>query len=111
GLARSTRRPDMHVVVALDDLHVGDIVADEGAPALVIDLNVGEPLPLALGRNQGAAAALSRSAELLVFLDVDCIPDTELIARYQDAAKQPRYGDALLCGPVTYLPPPRPGGY
>jgi GT2 family glycosyltransferase len=101
----------MHVIVALDDLHVADIVADEGAQALVIDLNVAEPLPVALGRNQGAAEALSRSAELLVFLDVDCIPDTELIARYHDAADQPQYGDALLCGPVTYLPPPGSGGY
>jgi GT2 family glycosyltransferase len=101
----------MHVIVALDDLHVADIVADEGTQALVVDLNVAEPLPVALGRNQGAVAALSRSAELLVFLDVDCIPDTGLIARYYDAANQPQYRDALLCGPVTYLPPPGPGGY
>ena len=96
----------MHIVVALGDLHVADIVADEGSPASVVDLRVAEPLPVAHGRNQGAAAALRKAAELLVFLDVDCIPDTELIARYHDAAEQPRYADALLCGPVTYLPPP-----
>lgn len=111
GLARSTRRPDVHIVVALDDLHVADIVADEGSSASVVDLKVAEPLPIAYGRNQGAAAALARSAELLVFLDVDCIPDTELIARYHDAAEQMRGDNALLCGPVTYLPPPGPGGY
>jgi hypothetical protein len=71
----------MHVVVALDDLHVADIVADEGSAASVVDLKVAEPLPIAHGRNQGAAAALAMAAELLVFLDVDCIPDIELIAR------------------------------
>ena len=111
GLERSARRPDLHVIVALDDLHVADIVADEGSPASVVELSVSEPLPLAYGRNQGAAAALSMSAELLVFLDVDCIPDTELIARYHHAAEQPQCADALLCGPVTYLPPPGRRGY
>jgi GT2 family glycosyltransferase len=111
GLARSTRPPDMHIVVALGDLQVADIVADEGSPAAVVDLNVAEPLPVAQGRNQGAAAALRRSAELLIFLDVDCIPDSALIGRYHETAEQPQFADALLCGPVTYLPPPGPGGY
>jgi GT2 family glycosyltransferase len=111
GLARSTRQPDMHIVVALDDLHVADIVANEGSPASVVDLSVAEPLPIALGRNQGAAAALRKSAELLVFLDVDCIPGIDLIGRYHDTAEQPQYADSLLCGPVTYLPPPGPRGY
>ncbi len=97
--------------MALDDLRVGDIVADEGAPASVIDLNVAEPLPIALGRNRGAAAALPRSAELLVFLDVDCIPDTELIARYHDvaAAVAVRRRNALRTSDVSA--PPGPGGY
>jgi GT2 family glycosyltransferase len=111
GLARSIRQPDVHIVVALGDLHVADIVADEGSPASVEDLQVAEPLPIAHGRNQGAAAALEKSAELLVFLDVDCIPHTELIGRYHDTAEQPQYADSLLCGPVTYLPPPGPAGY
>jgi GT2 family glycosyltransferase len=111
GLARSSRQPDMHIVVALDDPRAADIIADEGSPASVVNLRVGEPLPVAQGRNQGAAAALRKSAELLVFLDVDCIPDTELIDRYHDTAEQRRYADTLLCGPVTYLPPPGAQGY
>ncbi|UMB70886.1 glycosyltransferase family 2 protein [Mycobacterium paraterrae] len=111
GLLRSTRQPDMHIVVALGDRRVAGIVADAGSPAVVLDLEVGEPLPLAYGRNQGAAAALRESAELLVFLDVDCIPHTELIGRYHDVAEDPHYAQALLCGPVTYLPPPGPRGY
>ncbi|MGA8329071.1 MAG: galactosyltransferase-related protein [Mycobacterium sp.] len=111
GLACSTRQPDMHIVVALGDLRVADIVADEGSPASVVNLDVAEPLPLAHARNQGAATALRMGAELLVFLDVDCIPDTELIARYHRAAQQPQAANALLCGPVTYLAPPGPDGY
>lgn len=111
GLARSARLPEIHIIVALDDLHIANMVTDEGSPATVVDLDVAEPLPVAYGRNQGAAAALSMSAELLVFLDVDCIPDTELIARYHDTAEQSQFSDALLCGPVTYLPPPGPRGY
>jgi GT2 family glycosyltransferase len=101
----------MHVVVALGDHRVADTVFDAGSAATVLDLDVGEPLPLAYGRNQGAAAALRESAELLVFLDVDCIPHPELIGRYHETAEDPRYGQGLLCGPVTYLPPPGPQGY
>ena len=61
-------------------------------------------LPLARARNTGARHALAAGAELLVFLDVDCIPGPNLLARYQAAASQ----EALLCGPVAYLPP-QPG--
>jgi N-acetylglucosaminyl-diphospho-decaprenol L-rhamnosyltransferase len=52
-------------------------------------------------RNRAAAAALSAGAELLVFLDVDCLPSPGLVSRYLDAAAQ--HPQALLCGPVTYL--------
>jgi hypothetical protein len=101
----------MHIVVALGDPHAADVVADENASAFVVNLSVAEPLPLAHGRNHGAAIALRESADLLIFLDVDCIPHPALIGRYHDTAEQPRYGDGLLCGPVTYLPPPGRHGY
>lgn len=96
----------MHIVVALGDPTIVGIVGDE---ATVLDYPAVPPLPLAAGRNAGAASALRNLAELLVFLDVDCIPGTDLIARYRNAAIE--HGDALLCGPVTYLPPPEPDGY
>ena len=32
-------------------------------------------LPLAAARNVGAAAALTLGAELMIFLDVDCLPE------------------------------------
>lgn len=56
------------------------------------------PLPLAAARNAGAAAT---SADLLIFLDVDCIPCPDLIERYRWMAQQ---SGGLLAGPVGYLP-------
>lgn len=111
GLACSTQLADMHIVVALEDPRVAGIVADEGSPASVVELDVAEPIPVAHGRNHGAAVALKKSAELLIFLDVDCIPGRDLVARYHHTADQPQHANALLCGPVTYLPPPGPRGY
>ena len=111
GLARSDRPADIHIVVALGDPGVAEIVSEEGSPASVVELDATEPIPIAHGRNRGAVVALQESAELLVFLDVDCIPGPELIGRYHHTAEQPRHGNALLCGPVTYLPAPGPRGY
>jgi GT2 family glycosyltransferase len=111
GLVSSTQLADLHVVVALGDPGVAKIVADEGSPALVLELETAKPLPVALGRNRGAAAAMRESVDLLVFLDVDCIPGAELIARYRHTAGQCEHSGDLLCGPVTYLAPPGPSGY
>ena len=74
-------------------------------------IGVGVPpdgLPLAHARNAGARHALAAGAELLVFLDVDCIPGAALLQRYEAAAAG---GPALLCGPVAYLPPAPRAGY
>jgi GT2 family glycosyltransferase len=112
GLQRSSRSTDMHVVVAINDTTVREAVARTRSPATVVDCeSVTGPLPVARGRNMGAAVALRCGAELLVFLDVDCIPGTNLISRYHHAAAHHQHAQALLCGPVTYLPPPGPGGY
>lgn len=88
----------IRVVVQLDEA---------GAPPLVDGATRVPPgrggLRLAAGRNRGADMAISRGADLLVFLDVDCLPHPELRARYESAAS--RSADpTLLCGPVTYLP-------
>lgn len=98
GLAAGTRAPDRHVVVSMGDPELATVL---GAP--VVTLPAGERLPLAAARNAGAAHALAAGADLLVFLDVDCIPGRELVARYEETAAD----GALLCGPVTYLPPAR----
>ncbi|GAA4559083.1 galactosyltransferase-related protein [Pseudonocardia xishanensis] len=72
-------------------------------PGSTVTLQADGALPLARARNAGADIALAEGAELLVFLDVDCIPGPTLVERYADAAA--RCGPTLLCGPVTYLPP------
>ena len=53
------------------------------------------------GRNRAAAAAIAAGAELLVFLDVDCLPGAELLPAYRAAARA--HPDAILAGAVTYL--------
>ncbi len=99
GLAAGTVQPDRHVVVAMGDPQIKHLL--DGEPRTdVVELAVHEQkLPLARARNAGADHALSRGAELLVFLDVDCIPGAELVRRYQHLAAD----RTLLCGPVTYL--------
>jgi N-acetylglucosaminyl-diphospho-decaprenol L-rhamnosyltransferase len=95
-------RPSVpHVVVWLDDEPAPGI--PELADAHVLHVPPGpDGLRLAAGRNAGAERALALGASLVVFLDADCVPGPELVARYEDAAR--RHPEALLCGPVTYLP-------
>jgi GT2 family glycosyltransferase len=109
GLRDSTRPADLHVIVAIDDNDVSTV--DDSAHLVDCDAANPGPLPIAAARNTGARAALDLDAELLVFLDVDCIPSPVMIAHYVSAASQPDHRNALLCGPVTYLPPPGQRGY
>ncbi len=115
GLRSGTNHPDLHVVVALDDPAIAGVIrAHPGyatGHATVIECPAGAHLPLARARNIGAAHALEAGADMIVFLDVDCIPSPTLVARYRAVAADPRHQDALLCGPVTYLPPAGPSGY
>ncbi len=106
GLGASTRPPDHYVVVAMDDPDVEAVVAGQGLACDVIHLPVNGGLPLAEARNRGAEHALDTGADLLVFLDVDCIPGPQTIERYRQTADH-----ALLCGTVSYLPPHPEGGY
>jgi len=116
ALARSTVRPDHYIVVAMADPGIND-VAGAGADAGVGDATVihlparTEELPLSAARNVGAAAAIAAGAEVLVFLDVDCLPAPGMLEAYSAAAGDPATSHDLLCGPVSYLPPPPPGGY
>jgi GT2 family glycosyltransferase len=112
GLAASHRRPDHRVVVAIDDPELGDWRPPR--PPLPDVVHVpGDPrgLPLARARNIGAQRAMSEGAEALVFLDVDCIPSPELVGTYEQVLGDPRTAGDVMCGPVTYLPPPPEGGY
>ncbi|GAA1351805.1 glycosyltransferase family 2 protein [Falsarthrobacter nasiphocae] len=80
------------VVVDLADPRITPHAHADGTPGRV---------PLAAARNLGARTAAEAGADLVVFLDADCIPGTDLLARYRDAASA--RPDALLAGPVTYL--------
>lgn len=82
-------------------------VGDDDPPPLDAEEVVRVPpgpagLRLAAGRNAGARAAIEHGARLLIFLDADCVPGPDLVGRYQ--ASFSRHPDAVLCGPVTYLP-------
>lgn len=105
GVARTTRPPDLHIVVAMSDPEIRTVAGDHPA-TIVIDLPVRtDTLPLARARNVGARRAIEAGAELLVFLDVDCIPGTKLVEHYRRAAETHAGQSLLFCGPVTYLRP------
>lgn len=109
GLAAGTRRPDHYVVVTMADPAAGNALAGRRPAAETVPVAVGPTgrLPLAAARNAGAERALAAGADLLVFLDVDCVPGPDLLARYARTATD----GVLLCGTVAYLPPPPPHGY
>ena len=111
GLLAGTLRPDRHIVVTMQDGAVRNLL-DEQAPRvdIVETTRQAGALPLARARNLGAQQAMSAGADLLIFLDVDCVPGPMLVSRYvQHAAQEMR--PSLLCGPVSYLPPPPQTGY
>ena len=107
GLARSQVRPDVRCLVSISDPAIRSLASAHAEVVECDSTAVG--LPLALARNLGARRAMDLGAELIVFLDVDCVPGATLIGRYVDAYARVA-GDALFAGPVTYLPP-APEGY
>jgi GT2 family glycosyltransferase len=101
GLSRQRRPADEIVVV---DMAPHDPVVErcttgrDRVRRLAMASAHASGLPLAEARNIGAAAT---ACDLLVFLDVDCIPDPHLVACYEDGLH--RRPDRLVCGPVRYL--------
>ncbi|MEU1175945.1 glycosyltransferase family 2 protein [Streptomyces microflavus] len=112
GLAAGSYAPDQYVVVAMDDPDLGAVLAGREPTASVVNCPVKKGnLPLARARNLGAARAVERGAELLVFLDIDCVPGEKTLERYRQVAHVAEHRRSLLCGTVSYLPPPGPYGY
>ncbi|MBT1190928.1 glycosyltransferase family 2 protein [Rhodococcoides kroppenstedtii] len=91
GLRSGTYQPDIRVIVAMGDPDV---------PGATVVLPVDGALPLARARNAGAERALDAGADVLIFLDVDCVPAPNLVASYTEHVRD----GVVLCGPVTYLP-------
>lgn len=111
SLWRGHRRPDLVVIAAMGDPDVGSIVDRREADHLLVEVSEadqGRGLPLARARNVGAETAFAAGADLVVFLDVDCLASRTLLSGYEEAAIEHTDAD-LLCGPVCYLPPLRPG--
>ncbi|MGB7818484.1 MAG: galactosyltransferase-related protein [Ornithinibacter sp.] len=120
GLLSGSRAPDLHVVVAMDDHSVDELVGGAGSarwPTRVVHVpRDSGRLPLAAARNRGVAEAIAAGCQELVLLDVDCIPDGDLLRRYsevlQDGLDPPTgvigpahgAGPVVLCGEVRYLP-------
>ncbi|PWI05038.1 sugar transferase [Streptomyces sp. NWU339] len=112
GLAAGSCPPEQYVVVSMDDPGLNAVLTGRRPTATIVDCPVRNgKLPLARARNLGAAHALKHGAELLVFLDVDCIPGERLLERYTQVARDLAHHRSLLCGTVAYLPPPDPTGY
>ncbi|MFY0409866.1 glycosyltransferase family 2 protein [Solicola sp. PLA-1-18] len=107
GLARGSVVPDEHVVVSMGDPDV--TAAARTASCTVVGVPVDGELPLSRARNVGVRTALDGGADVVVLLDVDCVPGPDLVRTYRDHVAS---GDpALWCGTVAYLPPPPDGGY
>ena len=106
GLARQTVRPDDYVVVAMGDPGVEAVVRElhPAATVVPVPLTAAGELPLSAARNAGAAAALDLGADVLVFLDVDCIPAAGTVARYAEVLRDAGTSPVVACGEVAYLP-------
>ncbi|WP_307864223.1 galactosyltransferase-related protein [Agrococcus sp. TF02-05] len=111
ALARSERRPDERILVTMDDPALASAARERGDVRVVETGGDERGLPLARARNLGAQAALEAGADVLVLLDVDCLPAPALVDAYARAAEAPETRESLLSGPVTYLDPPPREGY
>jgi N-acetylglucosaminyl-diphospho-decaprenol L-rhamnosyltransferase len=110
SLAGSTSPVDFYLVVAIDDPALLDWPDHGGLRAHVSPLDaVPAGLPLSAARNLGIDAAFAADCDVVVALDVDCLAGADLVADYRRLVLGAP--DTVWQGPVTYLPPPPPGGY
>ena len=95
GLNRQSMLPAELIIAVMQD----EPYSLPNTPFPVRQIHVaGDDLPLAAARNAAAAIA---TGDILIFLDIDCIPSPSLVADY--AAHADRF-DGLLMGEVLYLP-------
>ncbi|MEO1635541.1 MAG: glycosyltransferase [Cyanobacteria bacterium J06631_9] len=97
GLARSSRMPDECIVVHMNEAKQPLGKWPFSCHHHVYQSNVALPLPKA--RNAAAGYA---TGDVLLFLDVDCIPSQRLVAAYEWAINIAP--DAITMGKVNYLP-------
>ena len=95
GLCKQTQQPTELVIAVMQERKY-DLPA---TPFPIRQLMIaGDHLPLAAARNSAAREA---TGEILIFLDMDCIPSSRLIADYATGLAAI---DGLLMGEVLYLP-------
>lgn len=109
----------IHVVTLADDNRQGHVARQVSglqrwAPETThhrtrLDRADGEKLALAKARNQAGDHALAQGADLIIFLDADCIPGPDLVDHYRQCLTE--HPTAVAAGPVTYLSQPGPEGY
>ncbi|MCE7062152.1 glycosyltransferase family 2 protein [Dyadobacter sp. CY343] len=95
GLELGSLFPQELVIVHMDEPASG--ITSEHCTVKSFELTSGEHLPLAAARNFAVARSTSSH---IIFLDVDCIPATDLVQLYANAFQS---GDELWTGPVRYL--------
>jgi GT2 family glycosyltransferase len=107
GLLHQTRSADLYVVVAMGDPVIAAVAREQHPDAITVEVATDTAdLPLAEARNTGARTAIRAGADVLVFLDVDCIPDPTMVARYTEVlASGHGARPHVACGGVSYLPP------
>lgn len=97
-----------HITVALADRDVlvkavpkSHVVSVDGGEDGA-STNAGSSHPnLARARNRGAAEAIARGNDVIVFLDADCVAGGDLVPLYMKALAQ--HPNAVVAGPVTYM--------
>lgn len=83
-----------HITVALAD---ADALRKAVPKSFVV---AGKP-NLAAARNLAARTAIERGAEIIIFLDADCVASGDLVAHYTRALAL--HPEAVVAGPVTYM--------
>lgn len=96
GFQAQSVPPDELIIGVMQEAPYDDLPATD-FPVRQIFVT-GPELPLAAARNAVAGAA---SGDLLVFVDVDCIPHPDLVSDYLSHSRQQ---PGLLMGEVGYLP-------
>jgi N-acetylglucosaminyl-diphospho-decaprenol L-rhamnosyltransferase len=95
---------DRYLVVSMDDAPP----APEAAEVMHLPADDADQLPLSAARN--AAIAHLDDCDLVVLLDVDCIPDPALVEAYAEASRAVGRDRTVLLGPVGWLSAPAPAG-
>jgi N-acetylglucosaminyl-diphospho-decaprenol L-rhamnosyltransferase len=93
---------DRYLVVSMDDAPPAPV----GAEVIRLPVRDSDRLPLSAARN--AAIAHLDDCDLVVLLDVDCIPDPGLVNTYVQASRAVGRHGTVLLGPVGWLSAPAP---